>query len=88
MSSSFDNFTINIRNEESIKEALKLKLNPKLVDATLHFIETHFSVKIGDILKVSLEYKDHHGYDCFISVEYFVPLKVQTKKPLRWNKDK
>jgi hypothetical protein len=88
MSARTDIFSIKILSPESLKEYLERKKHPCLVAAILHFIETHFSVKIGDLVEVTLEFEDYHGYDCHISVTHFVPIKMQVHDRLLWKKEK
>ena len=78
---------IEIRHLDSIKEYFSgiHRKNVKLIEAILHFIDTHFNAKMGDILRITLEFEDYHGYECYISIEQFIPSKAQHRKRLFWN---
>jgi hypothetical protein len=80
-----EGFEIEILTKESLKETLLEKKNPRLVAKILDFIEDRFIVKIGDIIKIGLEFADYHGKICYITVEQFVPVKIQRHERLYWS---
>jgi hypothetical protein len=78
-------FEIEILSSTSLEDYLTGRKNPRLVEETLKFVNSHFSVKIGDILKVQFEFMDYHGHEAYLSVEHFVPVKVQLHKKIFWD---
>jgi len=80
-----ETFEVEVLSKESLKDYLIGRKHPRLVSAILEFIEEHFMVKIGDILKIMLEFDDYHGKICYITVKHFVSLKIQENKRLNWS---
>jgi hypothetical protein len=78
-------FEIEIFTSKSLEEYLTGRKNPRLVAETLKFVDSHFSVKIGDILKVQFEFMDYHGHEAYLSIEHFVPVKAQLHKKIYWD---
>lgn len=89
MSGRCETHNIEIRDPDSIKDYFtgRRQKNAELVSAILHYIDTHFTVKVGDVLRVRLEFEDYHGYECYVSVAHFVPVKMQVHERLWWHKD-
>jgi hypothetical protein len=83
--STVDSYNIEILTKDSLKDYLFGRKNPKLASETLKFIENHFNIKIGDFVKVTFEFGDYHGKECYLSVEHFVPIKTQVHKRIHWN---
>lgn len=80
-----ETFEIKMLTKESLKDTLLGKKNPRLVSTILDFIEDRFIIKIGDIVKVTLEFEDYHGKICYVTVEQFVPVKIQRHERLYWS---
>lgn len=82
---AIDSYDIEILTKDSLKDYLLGRKNPKLASETLKFIEERFNIKVGDLVKVTFEFEDYHGKECYLSVEHFVPVETQVHKRIYWN---
>lgn len=80
-----ETYMIEIWDENSVKEFLLEKKNHRLVKEVLNLIKkAQIKTKKGDFLRVTLEFQDYHGYECFLTVDHFASAKRVNHEQVVW----